>query len=74
MWKAIGGLTMPKVLTDGKMKIGAYMFPDRKKPALCIEEGNTIKVYGYFQGSEQASEFMTRLGKMVHAEFEEDQP
>ena len=62
---------MHKVLTDGKTKIGAYTLPDRKKPALCIEEGNAIKVYGYFQSEEQADEFMTTLGKMVHAEFEE---
>ena len=49
---------MPKVLTDGKTKIGAYRFPDRKKPCLCIEEGNSIVVYGHFNTFEGAEEFM----------------
>ena len=56
---------MPKVLTDGKTKIGAYRFTDRKKPCLCIEEGNSIVVYGHFNTFEGADEFMNRLGKLV---------
>lgn len=40
---------MPKVLTvDGNVKIGAYRFPDRKKPCLCVEKGNICTVYGHF--------------------------
>ena len=62
---------MPKVLTDGETKIGAYTFPDRKKPALCIEEGNTITVYGYFSSVDGANKFIDKLGKMVHAIMEE---
>lgn len=56
---------MAKVLTDGKTKIGAYRFVDRKKIALCIEEENSIVVYGYFNTFEGADEFMDRLGKLV---------
>lgn len=56
---------MAKVLTDGKTKIGAYRFADRKKIALCIEEENSIAVYGYFNTFEGADEFMDRLGKLV---------
>ena len=56
---------MAKVLTDGKTKIGAYRFPDRKKPCLCIEEGNRIVVYGHFNTFEGADEFMNRLGKLI---------
>lgn len=63
---------MPKVLTDGNIKIGAYMFPDRKKPCLCIEEGNTITVYGHFNTKEGAEKFIDKLGRMVHAEMEAD--
>lgn len=63
---------MPRVLTDGNIKIGAYMFPDRKKPALCIEEGNEIVVYGYFQSSNGANDFMDRLGELVGAMIERD--
>lgn len=33
---------MPRVLTvDGSVKIGAYRFPDRKKPCPCVESGIT---------------------------------
>lgn len=46
------------------------MFPDRKKPALCVEEGSSIRVYGYFQSKEGADEFINKLGKMVNAQFE----
>ena len=61
---------MPKVLTDGKTKIGAYRLPDRKKPCLWIEEGNSIGVYGYFKTFEGADEFMNRLGKLVGARMD----
>ena len=60
---------MPKVLTDGKTKIGAYKFKDRKKIALCIEKGNAIKVYGYFTTADGANEFMEQLGKLTNAEM-----
>ena len=63
---------MPKVLTDGKISIGAFMFPDRKRPCLCISEGSKGVVYGYFNSVESANEFMTKLGKLVGAEMEGD--
>lgn len=59
---------MAKVLTNGKLNIGAYMFPDRKKPCLVVEEGNVCVVYGHFNSIEGADEFMRILGKMVGAE------
>lgn len=58
---------MSKVLTDGKTKIGAYRLVDRKKIALCIEEGDKVIVYGYFNTFEGANEFMEKLGKLVGA-------
>lgn len=58
---------MPRVITDGKTSIGAYKLSDRKKVALCIEEGNTVTVYGYFQSTEGAKAFMDKLGDLVHA-------
>jgi hypothetical protein len=61
---------MPKVLTDGKISIGAYMFPDRKRPCLCISEGNQSVVYGYFHNIESADEFMDKLADLVRAEKE----
>ena len=63
---------MAKVLTNGKISIGAYMFPDRKKPSLCIAQGVKICVYGTFNSIEGADEFMTALGDLVGAEKESD--
>lgn len=48
-------------------KIGAYMFPDRKRPALCVEKGNTITVFGYFQNKARAELFMHELAQAVGA-------
>lgn len=62
---------MAKKLTNGKISIGAYMFPDRKKPCLCVEEGNKITVYGHFNTIDGADQFIEILGKMVGAKFEE---
>lgn len=60
---------MPKVLTNGKIKIGAYKFPDRKKPCICVErEGeNVVYCYGQFNNDERADEFMYLLAELVGA-------
>lgn len=63
---------MRKVLTNGKISIGAYQFPDRKRPSLCIEKGNQIVVYGSFHNKEQATEFMNELGKLCGAEIDSE--
>lgn len=63
---------MAKVLTNGKVSIGAYMFPDRKRPSLCIEKDNAISVYGTFHNREQANEFMDELGKLCGAYNEKE--
>ena len=60
---------MAKVLTyDGTIKIGAYKIPERKKPCLCIEQGNALTVYGTFIDNNAANEFMDKLGDFVGAE------
>lgn len=61
---------MMNVSTNRKIKIGAYNFPNRKKPCLCIEEGNRIVVYGHFNSSEYAEEFMEKLGELVCAKMD----
>lgn len=61
---------MIRKLTDGEISIGAFNFPDRKKPCLCIEEGNQCVIYGHFNSQDAANEFMIRLGHMVGAIFE----
>ena len=63
---------MPRVLTDGKISIGAYKFPDRKRPSLCIQKGSRIMMYGSFHNDEQATEFMNELGKLCGAIVESE--
>lgn len=55
---------MLKVITNGKIRIGAYLFPDRKKPSLCIEQSAEIVVYNHFNSIEQADEFMDKLAEL----------
>lgn len=55
---------MAKVLTNGITSIGASRIPGRKKVALIIQEGNKIKIYGYFTSKELANEFMDRIGAL----------
>lgn len=59
-----------RALTDGKTSIGAQLFPDRKKPAICVQKGNELKIYGYFQSVEAAQEFMHELATLVKAKEE----
>lgn len=59
-----------RALTDGKTSIGAELFPDRKRPAICVKKGNEIKIYGYFQSIETAEEFMRELAILVKAKEE----
>lgn len=59
---------MPRVLTvDGSVKIGAYRFPNRKKPCICVEKGNICTVYGSFIDFYRADEFMDKLAALVSA-------
>jgi hypothetical protein len=66
-------MIMPRVLTYGTgTSIGAYMFPDRKKPCLCIQEGSKIVVYGTFNSKEGADKFMNKLGEFIGAKVESE--
>lgn len=62
------------IITKGKISIGAYTFPDRKKPMLGIDNGHgEIRCYGSFRSEESADKFMIELAKFVGAEFEEEE-
>ena len=53
---------MSKLLTNNSdVSIGAFQFPDRKKPCLCVQKGNQCVVYGSFIDSDRANEFMDEL-------------
>ena len=62
---------MAKVLNGEKgIKIGVYHFSDRKRPALCVAEGNSIVVYAYFKDDENADMFMHKLAVAIGAKEE----
>lgn len=48
-----------------EVAVGAFEFPDKKKPALGIRVGNKVTVYGSFRSTDCADEFMTRLGEIL---------
>ena len=50
---------------DKDVSIGAMKFPDKKRPALCITEGSTAQVYGYFNNDECAMLFMQKLAELL---------
>ena len=59
---------MAKVITDGKVKIGAYRFRNKTFPCLCVDDGNgTLSIYGDFYSIEAADDFMNELGELVQA-------
>lgn len=59
---------MPRVITYGQgIDIGAFMFPDRKKPCLCVRKGSSIVIYGTFNNIESADNFMKELGDFLGA-------
>lgn len=51
--------------TNKDISICAWKFPDREKPALCIVEGNTVQVYGYFNSDDCAILFMRTLEDLL---------
>lgn len=59
---------MPRVLTNGKISIGAYQFSDRKRPSLCVEEGSSIVVVGSFHDAKQADWFMDKIAEIIGQE------
>ena len=59
---------MPKVITNEKIKIGAYLFERQKKPRLCVQEATgELTIYGIFNSIEQANELMNKLAELCGA-------
>ena len=61
---------MDKVLTNGKIKAGAYMLPGMKKPHICYEtvEDNCIHDCGRFNSKDSAERFIAILAELCGAE------
>lgn len=51
--------------TNKNVSIGALKFPDKKRRALCIVEGGTTQLYGYFNNDECATLFMQKLEELL---------
>ena len=58
---------MIDVIRFGDVEIGAYTFPDRKKPYIAIRDlkKNAIYAYGQFHDDETAHDFMKQLAKAI---------
>ena len=59
------------VLSKGDVRIGAIEYPDRKRPAIIVQKGNSAGVYGYFRDFTSARLFMYELAQLVGAVKEE---
>ena len=55
---------MPKVISNGKISIVTHQFQDRKRPSLCVIEGNKLVVCGSFNSEENANLFMSKLAEL----------
>lgn len=59
---------MGKVVTDGNIEIGYEYFSGvRKRPCICVKEGNVVRVLGTFKSKEEAEFFVDKLAEMVSA-------
>lgn len=61
---------MGLVISNGKVKIGVYTFPDVKRPRLCVEKGNSIISCATFRNDECAELFMNELIDMFNLKKE----
>lgn len=50
---------------DKDISMGAMKSPDKKRPALCIVEDSTARVYGYFNNDECATLFMQKPAELL---------
>lgn len=49
-------------ITDDTISIGFQHFPDiRKKPCICVREGNSVTVLGTFRNEECAEFFIKKI-------------
>lgn len=59
------------VLSKGDVRIGAAEYPDRKRPAIIVQHGNSASVYGYFKDLNCARLFMAELAELIGAKKED---
>lgn len=55
-------------ISNGTISIGVQNFPDiRKKPCICVMEGNVCTVLGTFRNEECAEFFIEKLAELTSA-------
>ena len=60
------------MITNGEISIGVIdMKPARKRPSLCVIQGNVITRYASFTSESAADEFMEILANLTGAEEHE---
>jgi hypothetical protein len=52
--------------TKKEIFVGSEQLPDRKKPSLVVQRGNSITVLGYFTNQESADLFQKALFDIFH--------
>lgn len=60
------------VISKGDVSIGAAEYPDRKRPAIIVQKGNSAGVYGYFRDIGSARDFMNELAQLIGAKKENE--
>lgn len=62
---------MGKVVTNGTIEIGYECFKGvRKRPCICVKDGNVVRILGTFTSKEDAEFFVDKLAEMVSAKDE----
>ena len=55
-------------MSDGNISIGFEMFTDiRKKPCICVKQGNEIYTLGTFSNKDNADFFVDKLAELTRA-------
>lgn len=55
-------------VSDGNISIGYEMFTDiRKKPCICVKQGNECYVLGTFKNKDDAEFFVDKLAELTNA-------
>lgn len=55
-------------VSNGNIRIGFEMFPDKKKPCIVVKQGNEIFTLGTFKNKDDAVFFVDKLAELTNAE------
>lgn len=58
---------MAKYITNGNIAIGYEDIPARKKPCICVRQGNESVILGTFKNENDAEFFIKKLVELTNA-------